>query len=89
VSPPDLNTDDGRAAYRREWRAVGKPYRIAGLVLILLGAGYVIVSRYGSVPAGETLTMIAYGLVAAGWALFLTATFLRNRHHKRRLAEGL
>jgi hypothetical protein len=89
MSPPDLNTEEGRAAYRREWRAVGKPYRMGGLILIVLGAGYVIASRYDVVPADPTVLMVAYGLVAAGWAMFLIATYLRNRHHKRRLAEGL
>lgn len=89
MTTPDLDTEEGRAAYRKEWRAVGKPYRIGGLVLILLGAAYVIASRYDAVPANEALMVVAYGFVAAGWALFLMATWLRSRHHKRRLAEGL
>ncbi len=89
MSLPDLDTEEGRAAYRKEWRAVGRPYRLGGLVAILLGAGYVIASRYDVVPGHETALMVAYGLVAAGWAAFLAATFLRNRHHRRRLREGL
>ena len=35
------------------------------------------------------LLIVAYGLLAAGWALVVTAIFMRTRHHKRRLAEGL
>ena len=86
---PDLETEEGRAAYREEWKAVGKPYRLGGLVLILLGAGYVVATRYDAVPANETALMVAYGMVAAGWVLFLIATYMRTRHHKRRLREGL
>ena len=89
MSLPDLNTDDGRAAYRAEIKAVGRPLRLGGLVLILLGAGYVVATRYDALPVNEALMLVAYGAVAAGWVLFLTATYLRTRHHKRRLAEGL
>ena len=89
MSLPDLNTDEGRAAYRAEIKAVGRPLRLGGLVLILLGAGYVVATRYDALPLNETLMLVAYGAVAAGWVLFLTATYLRTRHHKRRLAEGL
>ena len=35
---PDLNTEEGRAAYRRELRRVAWPIRWGGLGLIVLGA---------------------------------------------------
>jgi hypothetical protein len=89
MSLPDLDTEEGRAAYRAELKAVGRPFRLGGLVLILLGAGYVLATRSDVVPQIEPLMLVAYGLVAAGWVLFLTATYLRTRYHKRRLAEGL
>ena len=89
MSLPDLSTDEGRAAYRAELKAVARPYRLGGLVLILLGVAWVMATRYEVVPQQQILMVIAYGFVAAGWALFLASTFLRNRHHKRRLAEGL
>lgn len=89
MSLPDLDTEEGRAAYRAEVKAVGRPLRLAGLVLIVLGAGYVIATRYDAVPLIEPLMLVAYGFVAAGWVLFLAATYLRTRYHKRRLAEGL
>jgi hypothetical protein len=89
MSLPDLDTDEGRAAYRKELKGVAKPYRIGGFILILLGAGYVMGTRLDWFPADQTVILVAYGLVAAGWALFLAAIFLRNRHHRRRLNEGL
>jgi len=89
MSLPDISTEEGRAAYRAELKAVARPYRLGGFVLILLGVGYVLATRYDFVPTQQTLLMIAYGMVAAGWALFLVSIYLRNRHHKNRLAEGL
>ncbi|WP_439472946.1 hypothetical protein [Brevundimonas sp.] len=89
MSLPDLDTEEGRAAYRAEVKAVGRPFRLGGLALILLGAGYVIATRYDAVPVIEPLMLVAYGFVAAGWVLFLAATWMRTRYHKRRLAEGL
>ncbi len=89
MSAPDLETEQGRVAYRAELRGVARPYRLGGFILILLGAGYVMGTRLGWFPADNTAVVIAYGAVAFGWALFIAATFLRTRHHKRRLAEGL
>lgn len=89
MSLPDLSTDEGRAAYRAELMSVGRPYRLGGLALVVLGAGYIVATRYGGVPGNEPLTLAAYGALAVGWALFLVGRHLRTRHHKRRLAEGL
>ena len=89
MSLPDISTDEGRAAYRAELMAVGRPYRLGGLALVVLGAGYIIATRYGGFAEQEALTMGAYASLAAGWALFLFGRHLRTRHHKRRLEEGL
>ncbi len=89
MSLPDLSTDEGRAAYRAELMSVGRPYRLGGLALVVLGAAYVIATRYGGLAEHPTLTLAAFGALATGWALFLVGRYLRTRHHKRRLAEGL
>ena len=84
---PDLSTEEGRAEYRRELRRVALPYRWTGLGLILLAAVVVVAASRGVLP--EPATLIGYGMLALGWALVILAVFLRTRHHKRRLAEGL
>ncbi|HRO32329.1 MAG TPA: hypothetical protein PLQ03_02865 [Brevundimonas sp.] len=84
---PDLSTEQGRADYRRELRRVAQPYRWGGLALILLAAVVVTAASRGVLP--EPATLIGYGMLALGWALVILAVFLRTRHHKRRLAEGL
>ena len=89
MSRPDLNTEACRAAYRRELRRVAWPMRLGGLGLIVLAAALILASRQNLVGLGEGAVTVAYGLLAAGWALWVAAVFIRTRHHKRRLAEGL
>ena len=84
---PDLSTEEGRAEYRRELRRVALPYRWGGLGAIVLAALIVVGASRGALP--ESATLIGYGLLALGWALVIYAVYLRTRHHKRRLAEGL
>lgn len=84
MTGPDLDTEDGRAAYRAELRRVAWPIRWGGLALIVLAALWVMLDRDGA--SGLPLT-IAYGMLAAGWAMVVAAVFLRTRHHRRRMAE--
>lgn len=84
---PDLSTEEGRAEYRRELRRVALPYRWGGLGLILAAALVVVGASRGVLP--EQATLVGYAMLAGGWALVILAVFLRTRHHKRRLAEGL
>lgn len=88
MTRPNLDSDEGRAAYRAELRRVGWPFRWGGLALIVVAAGMVLAVKDGN-WLSEDLLIVAYGLLAAGWALVVTAIFMRTRHHKRRLAEGL
>lgn len=84
---PDLSTEEGRAEYRRELRRVALPYRWGGLAMIVLAALIVVGASRGVLP--EQAVMGGYVLLAWGWALVILAVYLRTRHHKRRLAEGL
>lgn len=86
MNPSPTQTDETVAAYRAEMRAVGRTQRLAGFGLVLLGAVLV----WGGTRAGglaDVVQMVGYGALAAGWALMLTAIFLRTRHHRRRMAE--
>jgi len=88
VTRPDLSTEAGRAAYRAELKAVGRPLRMAGLGLIVISAFVLTGMGRGWFALPEVFGMIAYGGLAAGWALMLAAIFQRTRHHRRRSAEG-
>ncbi|MBX3475973.1 MAG: hypothetical protein KF910_00010 [Brevundimonas sp.] len=84
---PDLNTEEGRAEYRRELRRVALPVRLGGIGMILVAALVVVAASRGFLP--QQATLVGYAMLAIGWALVIAAVHLRTRHHKRRLAEGL
>jgi hypothetical protein len=85
----DLNTEEGRAAYRKELRRVAWPLRMGGIALIVLAALFVLGVRFGVMGLTNDSLVIGYGALAVGWAMVIAAVFVRTRHHKRRLAEGL
>lgn len=87
MTAPDLETEDGRAAYRKELRQVALPLRYAGLAAIVLAAVFVLGSSQGWLGLSERSVVIGYGLLSAGWALVIASVFLRTRHHRRRMAE--
>ncbi len=88
MARPDFETPEGRTAYRAELNGVARPYRFGGLAFILVGAFLLWGSTRGWLGLTEGAQVWGYGALAAGWVLFITATFLRTRHHKRRMAEG-
>ena len=86
MSETDAQTEARIAAYRAEWKAVGRPQRLAGFVLVILGA----LSSYFADKAGAAGPVIqwaGYACLALGWALMLFAIFLRTRFHRRLLAK--
>ncbi len=87
LSAPDLDTEEGRAAYRAELRAVALPLRWTGLALIVVAALFCVGASRGWLGLPEGSVVIGYALLAAGWVLVIATTFLRNRHHRRRMAQ--
>lgn len=86
MTRPDLSDEAKIAQYRAELRVVGRNQRLGGFALVILGA--VAVWSAGSVgAAGPVVQWIGYAALALGWALMLTAIFLRTRHHRRRMRE--
>lgn len=86
---PDLNTDEGRAAYRAELKRVGWPLRLGGLALIVVAALVIVAARQGWVPAYQAAVTAGYVLLGLGWALVLAAIFVRTRYNRRRLSGEL
>lgn len=83
---PRFDTPEGRDAYRRELRTVARPWRLAGLAMIILGAGLGGVHRFTEIPTPEWTTHAVFILIVAGWALMMVAIFQRTLYHRRRLA---
>ena len=87
AAPPDLSTEEGRAAWRDELRAVAFWPRTAGLGLIFGSGAVLLWTRYVSHTPNPTLTNAAFVTLALGWALFLVAFVMRNRYQRRRLSD--
>ena len=86
MTRPDLSDDAKIAQYRAELRVVGRTQRLAGFGLVILGA----IAVYASGQAGgaaRATQWVGYAALAVGWALMLSAIFLRTRYHRRRMRE--
>ena len=86
MTRPDLTDDAKIAAYRAELRSVGRNQRLAGFVLVVAGAIAVWAAGYAG-AAGPAVQWAGYAGLALGWALMLTAIFLRTRYHRQRMRE--
>lgn len=86
MTRPDLSDHEAVRAYRAELRTVGRPQRLAGFGLVVLGAILVWVAPQAG-GAGQAVQFGGYAALAAGWVLMLLAIVLRTRHHRRRMRE--
>lgn len=89
MARPDLESPEGRAAYRSELKRIGWKLRLGGFVLIVVAALLVALAQEGRFGLTQDAVKVAYAMLFAGWAMVITAIFQRTRHHKRRMAEGL
>jgi len=85
MNGPDLNDDAKVRAYRAELRMVGRNQRLAGFALVVGGA----IAVWAAGSAGPILHGVGYAALALGWALMLTAIFLRTRYHRQRMREDV
>ena len=86
MTRPDLTDEAKIAAYRAELRLVGRNQRLAGFAVVILGAIAVWGAGYAG-GAAEAVQWVGYAALALGWALMLTAIFLRTRYHRQRMRE--
>jgi hypothetical protein len=84
MTRPDLTDDAKIAQYRAELRAVGRNQRLSGFALVVGGAVAVWAAASAG-AAGPMVQWIGYAALALGWALMLTAIFLRTRYHRQRM----
>jgi hypothetical protein len=74
------------AAYRAEWRAVGRKQRLAAVGCVVVGAIIALLAPYAG-SAGPVVQWVGYAVLAMGWGLMLYGIFLRTRFHRRLLAK--
>ncbi|WP_395943530.1 hypothetical protein [Brevundimonas sp.] len=87
MTKPDLDTDEGRAAYRKELRQVARPLRAGGLALVVGAAVLILLTRQGTPGLGEWAINLSYVMLGLGWASVIAAIWTRTQHHKRRMRE--
>ncbi len=84
---PDLDSDEGRAAYRKELRQVARPLRAGGLALVVGAAVLILMTRQGPAGLVEWAFTASYVMLGLGWVCVIGAVYTRTRHHKRRMRE--
>ena len=86
MTPPDLASDEGRAAYRAELRAYLLPWRVGGLAMVLAGAGLMLADRTAG-PAWSWAERPAWFILFVGWAVLAVVIFKRSAYHRRRISS--
>ena len=73
-----------QAAYKAELRKVAWPLRLAGLALILIGAGLLI----GRVGDPSVMRPLGFALLGLGWGLWFYVIYVRTRWAQANPFEG-
>lgn len=85
---PDLQSPEGRRAYRAELARVARGWRWTGLGIVALSVvGMVQMSRL-DLPWSSPLGLATIAGLVVGWGLAVTGIIKRTRYHVRRLAGG-
>ena len=85
---PDLDSAEGRRAYRRELRRIAVAWRAFGFALLLAGtAGMVVFGRGPQSLLDSAEGVASLGLAALGWIALIVVIAKRTRYHKARMAE--
>jgi hypothetical protein len=82
---PDLDSPEGRAAYKRELRRLMRVPRLLGFFFVLLGTGIVIYAQRAGITG--LLKPIGFGVMALGWFNLLLILYFQARYHRARMAE--
>ena len=79
MARPNLSDPTALNEYRRELRAYLRPWKMAGLFLVI-GASFWLLFRDRESPA-------AWAAMLGGWAILIAIVVLRTRYHLRRMRE--
>jgi hypothetical protein len=87
MSKPDLQSPEGRRAYRAELMHVARGWRWTGLgIVALAAAGFVATSRLHMPLLASPLGLATVAGLVIGWGLAIVGVVKRTRYHKARMA---
>lgn len=87
MTPPDLDSPEGLAAYRAELRRVARVPRFAGFAAVFVGGTLVLAASQRLLGLTPDASLYGYGLLAIGWLLVVVAFLLRSRYHRARMSQ--
>ena len=87
MSRPDLTNPEGRAAYQAELRTVAVPWRVGGIVMIIVAAIILVAAKGQNLGLHAPLMIAGFAILALGWVLAFVGIYLRTRYHARRLND--
>ncbi len=79
MAKPNLSDPAELKEYKRELRIYLRPWRLAGLMIVIL-ACYWLIFR-------DRASTAAWAAMIAGWAMLIAIVVLRTRYHLRRMRE--
>lgn len=86
---PDLSSKEGLRAYRLELRTIAVLPRKIGMLLLMLGVGFLMLPAIG-VHEVDGWSPVFVGLMMAGvaWLFLGFAIIVRMRYHRHRMRGG-
>ncbi|HWE45395.1 MAG TPA: hypothetical protein VG407_05150 [Caulobacteraceae bacterium] len=88
MSPPDLSTEEGRAAYKLEVRKAGFWPRQIGFGLVIAAVVALLWFKFGHAPVNPRAWTAVMGVMCAGWMLLIVAILMRSRYRRRLRGNG-
>ena len=83
---PDLSTPEARDAYKKELRALHRPLRVMGLLIVVAGALLAIVSRFTALPLPAWVDTVIFATLGVGWTILFYVIFKRTQYNRRRMS---
>lgn len=87
MNRPDLDTPEGHKAYRHELRAVARGRRLAGMLLIILGALALVFAQVAGPDAETTVRIVGFAAMLVGWLFIAAAIRRRSSYHANRAGD--
>ena len=87
LSPPDMSTSEGQAAYRAELFKVARLPRLIGLTFTIMGILMLFKAQGWHSVVERTFALAGLVMIVLGWSLMIVGIVKRMLHHRKRMRE--